>query len=125
MTNNFRKITWIFTAISGFSAVFMGAAAAHWLGKILEPTDIIRIEKAATYQMYHSLGLLALLLSHECKGELKVKIPVIFFIVGIILFSGSLYAYSFSNFRPLVYLTPIGGFSFMFGWLSLALVIRK
>lgn len=125
MIQKYKKFAWIFLATSGFSAVLMGAAAAHWLVRTLEPNDIIIIKKAATYQMYHSLALLALLLAYECKNELKVKLPVLFFIVGIILFSGSLYAYSFTHFKPLVYITPLGGFSFMFGWVSLSFVRGK
>lgn len=125
MMKGFRKIAWIFTAVNGFLAVLMGAAATHWFASFLSVTDIKRIETAATYQIYHSLAILALLLAYECKNTLKVKVSISLFMLGIVLFSASLYAYSLVHLKLLVYITPFGGFAFMFGWLSLAFVIKK
>lgn len=116
-----QKTLWIFIGMSGFIAVLMGAAAVHWLATTMDQADIVRVEKAATYQMYHTLVLLALAacgLTEKCR----MKWPVIIFALGIILFSGSLYAYSFTHIKALVYITPMGGVAFMLGWLLLARV---
>ena len=122
MKLNSRLIA-IFTGLSGFLAVLMGAAAAHWLAAIIAVEDLARIEKASTYQIYHTLALLALLPLLEARPSLTRS--AVAFMVGIILFSGSLYAYSFSHWHPLVFITPLGGLSFMAGWLYLAIALSK
>ncbi len=111
----------VIAGISGFIAVLMGAAAAHWLSASLAPEDLNRIEKAATYQMYHTLALLALAAIMTWNDKIKLSASCWLFTLGVILFCGSLYAYSFTHFRPLVYVTPLGGLSFMAGWLALAI----
>jgi len=113
-----QKMLWIFIGISGFVAVLMGAAAAHWLAATMETADILRIEKAATYQMYHTLALLVL--ASCCSMQSRcIKTSALCFAAGIIFFSGSLYAYSVTHLHGLVFITPIGGISFMLGWLAL------
>lgn len=110
-----QKTLWIFIGASGFIAVLMGAAAAHWLAATMDQADILRVEKAATYQMYHTLALLALAV-RDISMERWMKRVVFAFAAGILLFSGSLYAYSFTHLKPLVYVTPLGGMAFMLGW---------
>lgn len=112
-----NRIIWIFIGLSGFIAVFMGAAAAHWLSNVVNPEDLSRIEKASYYQIVHTLALLAIALLIEKKQ--KLNLSAYSFMVGIILFSGSLYLYSFIHIKTLVYITPLGGLAFMVGWLSL------
>lgn len=115
------KILLIFIALSGFSAVLMGAAAAHWLQAVLRVEDISRINTAATYQIYHSLALLGLLALSQLQYSWRFGVTALFWVSGILLFSGSLYAYSFTHLMVLVYITPVGGLCFMLGWLSLLL----
>lgn len=104
----------------------MGAAAAHWLAASLDAGDIIRIEKAATYQMYHTLALLGLGVWMRAEPARKLTLPALFFILGIVLFCGSLYAFSFLHLHWLVYVTPFGGTAMMAGWLSLTVnALRK
>lgn len=111
------KPLWIFVAVSGFVAVLMGAVAAHWLAASLGVGDIARIEKAAYYQMVHTLALLVIAVAFDRFPTLQFSAYA--FIAGILLFSGSLYLYSFTHFVPLVFITPIGGLAFMLGWLLL------
>ncbi len=115
----------VFAGISGFIAVLMGAAATHWLAASLAPEDISRIEKAATYQMYHTLALLGLGVWMHLEPQCRLKLPASLFAVGILLFCGSLYAYSVLHLQPLVYVTPLGGTAMMAGWLSLAVAAFK
>jgi len=110
------RVAWALVGISGFTAVLMGAAAAHWLAGSMQPEDITRIEKAAHYQMLHTLAVLALLATQLPR----TRVAVWLFFAGIALFSGSLYAYSFTHLHALVFVTPLGGLSFMAGWLALA-----
>ena len=86
---------WIFIALSGALAVVMGAMVAHMLKDILEVKDIARIQTAATYQMYHTLMIAILGGLYQFKPLKMIQQSVWIFVLGIILFSGSLYLYSF------------------------------
>ena len=111
---------WLATAaVNGFIAVSCGALAAHFLQDRLDKKHFDIWEVAARYQMYHALALLgvALLRSHA---------PTLFdlagwaFLVGIVLFCGSLYALSLTGIGFLGAITPFGGVAFLAGWLCLA-----
>ncbi|MBD2797272.1 DUF423 domain-containing protein [Xenorhabdus sp. 18] len=118
----------IFVAISGFFYVALGAMGAHLLAPVLTPRQMEWIHTGLQYQGLHTLAMMAL-------AALSMRQPVtpwgwsgIFFAAGIVLFSGSLYCLVFLPLRFLVYLTPIGGFSFLIGWLCVligALRLRK
>jgi uncharacterized membrane protein YgdD (TMEM256/DUF423 family) len=118
--NKWQRISLVFAGISGAMAVLMGAAAAHWLQNSMDAAGLARIEKAATYQMYHSLALLVLPLLMQHWVHRGFRLAAGLFMTGIICFSGSLYAYSFSGLHALVFVTPIGGVSWIVAWLCLA-----
>ncbi|MCH2547862.1 MAG: DUF423 domain-containing protein [Alphaproteobacteria bacterium] len=118
--NKWQRIATGCAGISGAIAVAMGAAASHWLQSSLAADALLRIEKAAQYQMYHSLVLLAiaaLMHSYMCRS---LKIAMVLMLIGIVCFSGSLYAYSFSGWHWLVFVTPLGGLAWIAGWLALS-----
>jgi uncharacterized membrane protein YgdD (TMEM256/DUF423 family) len=117
-----QRIFWIAAAIFGALSVVMGAAAAHWLQGSVDAAGIARIEKAATYQMYHSLALLMLAIAAERFSGKALCIAGYLFIFGILCFSGSLYAYTFLGWHWLVFITPLGGMAWIAGWLSLLAV---
>lgn len=117
-----QRVFWISAAIFGALSVLMGAAAAHWLQGSVDAAGIARIEKAATYQMYHSLALLALAIAAERFGGKALVVSGCLFILGILCFSGSLYAYTFVELYWLVFITPLGGMAWIVGWLSLLAV---
>lgn len=107
-------------AISGFFAVIIGAFAAHGLKQILAPEAIDVVKTGVQYQMYHALALLlvALWLSH--KPDVRgLKAGGLAFILGSLLFSGSLYALALGAPRWLGPVTPLGGLCFLIGWLLL------
>lgn len=85
----------------------MGAVAAHALHDILPPDKIDTITKAAQYQMYHSIVLLALAFNASAFSR-TIKTAAVFFCTGIILFSGSLYGHVFTQIHAFVYITPLG-----------------
>ncbi len=103
-------------------AVAAGAYAAHGGETTLGPEQARWIAKAARYQMYHGLALLAVAWAntHWPNGILFFKAAGSFFLLGTICFSGSLYVMSFTG-TSLGYITPFGGISFIVGWVCLAL----
>ena len=110
----------------GALSVAAGAFASHALKDQLGDRALEIFETGARYQMYHSLGLLliAVLLSQASTIEFNVtwlNSAGIAFIVGIVLFSGSLYALSVSGIKLLGAITPLGGVGFMVGWICLAI----
>lgn len=110
----------IIAALCGALSVLTGAFAAHGLRALLSPQQMGWIETGVLYQHVHSLALLALGLAVWAKGEMQFKSSALCWALGIVLFSGSLYAVALTGWRFLVFLTPIGGLSFVAGWLLLA-----
>jgi len=119
---NDNKMWIIISAVSGFTAVTIGAFGAHGLREKLS-AEIIEVYKTGVlYQFIHTLVILILSLTNY----IKPKIASIFFLVGIILFSFSLYLYSTSGVRFFAMVTPVGGVCFLIGWLLIIVeVIRK
>jgi uncharacterized membrane protein YgdD (TMEM256/DUF423 family) len=113
------KKLWIFIGLSGAFAVAAGAMSAHLLADILNAKELDRIQTAATYQMYHTIVLVALCAYYPFKPSSIIKLSCILFTLAIVLFSGSLYLYTATYYQPLVFLTPMGGLLFMVGWLNL------
>jgi len=101
-------------------AVAIGAYSAH--NSAFDEVQLMWLEKGARYQMYHAIGLLVagLALAHSQKALPLTLGAGACFIGGIVCFSGSLYAMSFTPFEA-GYITPLGGLLFMFGWVLLAL----
>jgi uncharacterized membrane protein YgdD (TMEM256/DUF423 family) len=110
-------------AILGGLSVAGGAFASHALKEKLAERALEIFETGARYQMYHALALLmvALLLSRAEASPTPLIASGWAFIVGIALFSGSLYALSLSGIKWLGAITPLGGVAFMVGWGCLAI----
>jgi uncharacterized membrane protein YgdD (TMEM256/DUF423 family) len=106
-------------ALAGL-AVAAGAFGAHALRARLEPGDLQVFETAARYQMYHGLALIAAgWVMDRWPGPLA-NAAAWCFLVGVVLFSGSLYALTLSGVRGLGAITPLGGLAFLAGWGCLA-----
>lgn len=116
--NQWQRVALIAAGLFGAVAVLMGAAAAHWLQASMDAAAIARIEKAATYQMYHSLALLGAALLPSTR---LLRAATALLLLGVLCFSGSLYVYSFSGAHWLVFVTPIGGMAWIFGWTCIAI----
>ncbi|HEX9253005.1 MAG TPA: DUF423 domain-containing protein [Ignavibacteriaceae bacterium] len=110
---NDKKLWLIISAISGFTAVAIGAFGAHGLREKLSSEMLEVYKTGVLYQLIHSVVLLVLSLN----TLIKAKLPSIFILLGIILFSFSLYIYSTSGIRFFAMITPVGGFCFLIGWL--------
>jgi len=110
-------------AILGGLSVAAGAFASHALREKLSERSLEIFETAARYQMYHALALLlvALLLSRAAFPQPTLIATGWLFIMGIAIFSGSLYALSLTGVNSLGAIAPIGGAAFIAGWGALAL----
>lgn len=112
----------VVAAVNGFIAVACGAFAAHGLSGRLEPHALQTFETAARYHMYHALAIgLAAFLPRGIGAQWASGL----FLAGIVLFSGSLYLLALTAWRPLAFVTPIGGLAFLAGWAVLALAATR
>lgn len=102
--------------------VIMGAFGAHGLRGHLDAYSMSVYERAVFYHFLHALGILivALLARTNAIGASGGRIAALLFLIGIVLFSGSLYALAISGVRAMGAITPIGGLAFIAGWLVLA-----
>ena len=111
----------IFMALS----VLLGAFGAHALKARLTPEMIQVYKIGVEYQFYHALGLLfAGIIGFQIDSK-WIGRSAIFLGIGIILFSGSLYLVAISGIKAIGAITPIGGSSFVAGWISLAIAVWK
>lgn len=99
-------------AIFGFLAVAIGAFGAHGLKDVIPPEKMETFRTGVLYHLVHAVALLAISL----HGNDKFVPGFIFIAVGIVLFSFSLYIYSITGTRFLAMITPVGGLSFLIGW---------
>jgi uncharacterized membrane protein YgdD (TMEM256/DUF423 family) len=112
-------------ALSGLISVAAGAFGAHALRARLTPEYLAVFETGARYQMYHALGLLAVAWAMtRWPGPLPLWAGWLF-VVGSMLFSGSLYTLALTGTRWWGALTPLGGVAFLAGWLCLALAALR
>lgn len=124
------KASLISAAISGFSAVALGAFGAHGLKTILSPKLMAAWQTAVQYHLVHSAVLLILAfallsLSLPAPADKWLKRSANMMLAGILLFSGSLYLMALTGIRPLGMITPIGGISWLIGWGFLLLAALK
>jgi uncharacterized membrane protein YgdD (TMEM256/DUF423 family) len=103
-------------AILGFLAVALGAFGAHGLKGLLTQNGTAAIwEKAVFYHFIHAVMLFVLAQRPTVQSG-----PWLSFLIGIFIFSGSLYLLALTNVRVLGAVTPLGGLSFLVGWVWLA-----
>ncbi|SHG68369.1 DUF423 domain-containing protein [Ornithinibacillus halophilus] len=119
------KLFLLLGAINGFLAVALGAFGAHGLEGKLTEKQLNTWEKAVDYQMFHTMALFVTgLLAAKIEATGLVWAGWMFFI-GIIIFSGSLYIYSTSGIKLFAMITPLGGMSFLIGWILIGYVVVK
>src|SRR5215510_8471213 len=106
-------------AFAAFLAVAAGAFGAHALRARLAPDRLELFELAARYQMYHALALIAAAWAADKFQNGAANSGGWLFLIGILIFCGSIYAMAFGAPRWFGAITPIGGLSFLVGWLLL------
>lgn len=107
-------------AILALLAVAAGAFGAHGLRARVGPDLLAVFETGARYQMYHALGLFVVAWAGSQRPGILSGLAGWLFVAGIVLFSGSLYAMTFTGVRALGAITPVGGLAFLAGWGCLA-----
>ena len=112
-------------AIAAFIAVVLGAFGAHSLRTKLTPDMLNIFEVGVRYQMYHALGLFAVAWAITRWPEANLDAAGWAFIIGIVIFSGSLYILSLTGMRWLGAITPLGGLAFLTGWAILVWSINR
>ena len=123
MHKGFLKTSFLLAALS----VLLGAFAAHGLKKVISESALLTFETGVKYQFYHALGLMMVgILYQEFKGKFII-LAGRFFMVGTVLFSGSLYLLALlqPSYTLIGAITPFGGLSFIVGWVLLFLGVSK
>ena len=119
-----QRLFFSLAALSALLSVAAGAFGAHALRARLSPESLAIFETAARYQMYHALGLFAVAWAvSRWPGSLSQWSGWLF-VLGTVLFSGSLYALALTGMRWIGAITPLGGAALLAGWLCLALSVR-
>jgi uncharacterized membrane protein YgdD (TMEM256/DUF423 family) len=112
-------------SLSAFLGVALGAFAAHALKGRLDADLLVTFEIAVRYQIYHAFALLAVGWAHTRWPGAVLTASGWLFLVGTVLFSGSLYALSLSGARWLGAITPVGGLALLAGWLCMAWAVWR
>jgi uncharacterized membrane protein YgdD (TMEM256/DUF423 family) len=107
-----------FTALLGMLTVVIGAFGAHSLKEKLSPEVLQSFETGVRYMMYHVLAILLITNSRMLSDKSKLIISSLF-IIGILFFSGSIFAISLDivQAKQIWFITPVGGLFFILGWL--------
>lgn len=97
--------------------VAAGAFGAHALRDLVSPDRLAVFETAVRYQLVHALAVIAVGILWGADGDARWRAASTAFIVGTVLFSGSLYALVLSGITGLGAVTPFGGVAFLAGWI--------
>lgn len=117
---------WLFlAAINGALGVIFGAFAVHGLATRLDPNALSAFTTAARYQMYHALAMGLAASAMHGGARIAARRAALFFLVGIVLFSGSLYLLALTGLHDFALLTPFGGLAFILGWVLLGVGALK
>jgi uncharacterized membrane protein YgdD (TMEM256/DUF423 family) len=114
------RLLYVYAAVAGFVAVALGAFAAHALKSTLPPDMLAVFETGVRYQMYHAFAICAAAWAFARWQHKIFAAAGSLFVVGIIVFSGSLYVLAFTGAKWLGAITPFGGLLLLTGWLCLA-----
>jgi uncharacterized membrane protein YgdD (TMEM256/DUF423 family) len=112
-------------SLSAFLGVALGAFAAHALKGRLDADLLVTFEIAVRYQIYHAFALLAVGWAHTRWPGAVLTASGWLFVIGTVLFSGSLYVLSLSGARWLGAITPVGGLALLAGWLCMAWAVWR
>lgn len=126
-----KKSILIIASLSGALAVILGALGAHALKNSLTIDQLTSYKTGSLYHLLHTVVLLGIGLSSDQFSASARKVIAWLFISGILLFSGSIYLLSTKELLGLEFLsflgpiTPLGGLTFIAGWISIAIFAIK
>ncbi len=119
------RIWLLWGCILGFLSVALGAFAAHGLKELLPPEKMEILATANEYLTMHAFALLALGLWNHWEKWSSTLLAGLSFLLGVVIFSGSLYLYVLMDLKAAAMFTPIGGSLFLIGWLLFSFSIIK
>ena len=111
----------LLVGFAGASAVLLGAFGAHALRDVLDPKQHELWHTAVDYHVWHALALVLAVGLGQARSR---RVAIGAFALGIVLFSGSLYALALGAPRWTGIITPFGGLAFVVGWIALGLSLR-
>ena len=114
------RIVVVLAGLGGAASVLLGAFAAHGLRARLSEQYLAVFQTAVHYQQWHSLALLLVGLWLLRQPSLYLRLASAAWLLGMLLFSGSLYALVLWGW-PVGLLTPLGGLCLVAGWLAVSL----
>lgn len=121
-----KKKLFITVGISGVLAVSLGALGAHSLQSLITDAQLKSFETASDYHLIHTLALMILIPLSNTVERKYIQLVYLFFVLGLFLFSGSIYALAtkdligITSWAPILGpITPIGGLCFIAGWTTL------
>jgi uncharacterized membrane protein YgdD (TMEM256/DUF423 family) len=106
--------------VLGALGVALGAIGAHALESQLTSDQLETYHTAVLYQMVHAMGMILVGLLHLHRPLRRFVVSGVAMLIGVLFFSGFLYAWLVTGWKIFVYPVPIGGTSFIIGWLFLA-----
>ena len=118
--------TLLLGALSALFGVAFGAFGAHGLKNLLSTEMLTVYQTGVTYQMWHAIGLITIALLQQQNPDTKLLAwagQLMF--LGILLFSGSLYALAILDIKALGMITPFGGVCFLIAWVLVAVYAVK
>jgi uncharacterized membrane protein YgdD (TMEM256/DUF423 family) len=121
-----QKQTLLVAAVLGILAVSLGAFGAHALKNLLTASGRLdTYELAVRYHFYHTFALLAVGILMDKYSSSGLGLSALLFLIGLILFSGSLYALCLLNISKIAIITPFGGVFLIAGWATLFTAILR
>ena len=120
-----RKLTLIIAALFGLLAVALGAFGAHGLKSLVTIERIATWQTAVEYQFFHALAILVFGLYQDQRNSPWIKWSIRCLILGVLIFSGSLYILVLADMTWLGMITPIGGVFMILGWLLFIIYLIK
>lgn len=115
------KIFIVLGSLNAFLSVVLGAFGAHGLKNKLSPEMLAIYQTGVQYHMYHAIGLILIGMLAYWLDPSTLNWAGWSLLIGIILFSGSLYVLSISGIKWLGAITPLGGLAFLIGWLLIVI----
>lgn len=120
------KFYLVLGSINALLVVLIGAFGAHGLKAKLTIENMAIFQTGVQYHFYHAVGLILVgLIAMQLTSPPYFRWSAWLMVMGIVLFSGSLYALSITNIRWLGMITPLGGTAFILAWIMLAVGILK
>lgn len=119
-------------ALLGFTGILLGAFGAHGLEKLVSADNLSTFETGVKFQMYQALAMFFLGMAESKISAQTQKSVFILWLVGIILFSGSIYGLATNDlsafdFKKIALITPLGGTLILlgWGWLAIGLMVKN